>query len=155
MSDQGDVGEMERVGGCFPGRRVLLTRERAAAIRRAMDEARVLSVEDLGTDGYADEAAELALRRAVDELGVGMTPWLFDEIEAHYADEPDADPVELCNGFRFGEDGLISETFHMVWFPGVGRGTVWVDDPNNAWTDCEGLDELADRYNDYENRWAN
>ncbi len=43
---------------------------------------------------------------------------------------------------------------HYVYFPSAGRGGV-CQGGNTDWTDCDGINDLADRWANYESRWSN
>ncbi len=43
---------------------------------------------------------------------------------------------------------------HYVYFPSAGRGGV-CNGGNTEWTDCDGLNDLADRWENYDERWCN
>jgi hypothetical protein len=47
-----------------------------------------------------------------------------------------------------------TESTQYCYFPKAGRGAVCAGG-NSEWTDCDGLDDLEGRWNDYDNSWSN
>ena len=47
-----------------------------------------------------------------------------------------------------------AQPIHHVYFPNAGRGGV-CGGGNTDWTDCDSMEDLADRWANYEERWAN
>ncbi len=47
-----------------------------------------------------------------------------------------------------------STVIERVFFPRSGRGGV-CEGGNTEWTDCTSLEDLADRWANYDDRWAN
>lgn len=45
-------------------------------------------------------------------------------------------------------------TLHLLYLPNAGRGAACTNG-DSRWTDCDGIDDLADRWANYEERWSN
>lgn len=54
-------------------------------------------------------------------------------------------------GVIFDAEGVKT---HYVWFPQAGRGGV-CEGGNTDWTDCDSLEDLMDRWENWETRWSN
>jgi len=59
--------------------------------------------------------------------------------------------VEHC---IFVDESQGPEPQHFCYFPRSGRGCAGYAS-NLEWTDCDGLNDLIDRYENYETRWCN
>lgn len=46
------------------------------------------------------------------------------------------------------------EKTHYLWLPNAGRGGVCCGG-NTEWTDCDSLEDLANRWDNYEEGWSN
>lgn len=47
-----------------------------------------------------------------------------------------------------------SQSTHYLYLPGAGRGGVCTGG-ETEWTDCNGMDDLADRWENYDDCWCN
>lgn len=69
---------------------------------------------------------------------------------------------EIAEAFGVGRENAIEyrringsgNTVEYVYFPQCGRGGV-CEGGNTEWTDCTDLDDLADRWENYDDLWIN
>lgn len=82
-------------------------------------------------------------------------------------DQPYALPCdmasEITEALRSGRETHIDyrreweysqEATHFIYFPTAGRGGA-CEGGNTDWTDCDGLDDLAERWANYDEQWSN
>ncbi len=71
--------------------------------------------------------------------------------------------AEACKCLTDGSETAIEyrvdvepngQSTHYVYFPNAGRGGV-CDGADSQWTDCSSMDDLIDRYANFEDRWSN
>lgn len=60
----------------------------------------------------------------------------------------------LRSGAETAVEYRVDGDLHLLYFPAACRGAACTNG-NSQWTDCDGLDDLADRYANYEERWSN
>ena len=70
---------------------------------------------------------------------------------------------EIADALQSGSEAAVeyhreaeynSEATHWVYFANAGRGGRCAGGDTD-WTDCSGLDDLADRWENYADRWCN
>jgi len=79
------------------------------------------------------------------DLGKEIVKLLSDGTETRIEYRREVETVREC------EDGL---DLHYAYFPASGRGAVCTN-AGSDWTDADSMDDLVDRWENFEERWSN